>query len=131
MNINTDLPHQPATFQQPPLTEKKGDHSWKAFCILLVIYNLVFLWPSPLTFLLPLAIIDFIAFSASKKNHSPPWKAFFISIFAANALFFLLAWWGLNQSAGGVAGIVIVPYGLLLLIIDCIALLTYDSTRDR
>ena len=125
MSSDTDLPNQPDNFQQPHLMKKGGNSSWKAFFILLIIFNILFIWLSPFTFLLPFAIIDSIAVSSYIKKQSPPWKAFLIAIFAINVIFFLMAGWTLSQSAGAVAGLLIIPFALILLIIDSIAILCY------
>jgi hypothetical protein len=129
MSSDTDLSHQPGITSQQPLTEKKKNSSWKIFSTLLIILNLLFLFLSYITFLLPLAIIDFIAISSYIKKQSPPWKVFLISLLVFNVIFFLGAVWTLNQSAGAVAGIIIIPAALILVLIDSIGILSYIYIR--
>src|SRR2546425_2957952 len=64
------------------------------------IFNILFVWLSPFTFLLPFAIIDFIAVSSYVKKRSPPWKAFLILLLGVNVIFFYIARWTLSQSEG-------------------------------
>ena len=53
------------------------------------------------------------------------WKALFILIVAVNLIFFYYAGMALNQTAGGVSGIGIIPFLFLLALIDFLAVLFY------
>jgi len=123
VNSDTDLLPQLDKFQQTPLIKKRGNSSWRYFSILLIVINLLFIWPFGFLYLLPLAIIDFIAFTYFVRKKTPPWKTFLIFLLILNVTFFYLAGWVLNQSTGAVAGIVIVPIALFLLLIDFIVVL--------
>ena len=112
-----------------PIIKKKSNHSWISFSILLIIVNLLFGLIDLFTFLLPLAIIDFIAVRSYIKKRSPPWKAFLISLLALNVIFFLTAGWTYSQTAGGVAGFFLLPFELILLLIDSIAISSYIYMR--
>jgi hypothetical protein len=53
------------------------------------------------------------------------WKALFILIVAVNLIFFYYAGTALNQTAGGVSGIGILPFLFLLAVIDFLAAFFY------
>ena len=125
MTSDTDLPHQQDTLLESRLTEKKSNSSWRYFSILLIIVNLLFVWLSPLIFLLPVTIIDFIAVRWRIMKRSPPWKPSLIFLLILNVIFFYFAGLALNQSGGGVAGFGILPFALVLLLIDSITISSY------
>ena len=124
MTIDTDLPHQPDAFQQPSLEKKNSNNTWVIFSILLILINLLF-FLAPLTFSLPLTVIDFIAVRSYVKKQSSPWKYFIISLLIINIIFFYFAELTFEQSAGAVAGFGIIPVAFALLLIDFIGIFSY------
>jgi hypothetical protein len=128
MTSDTDLPRQPDTIQQQ-LIEKRDNSSWKAFSILLIVINLLSVWPYPVPFLLPLVPINCIAAFSYWKKRSAPWIAFLLSLLADYIFLFYFAGLALSQYTGGVAAIMFLPLALGLTIIGCIAVFIYIRTQ--
>jgi hypothetical protein len=128
MTSDIDLPRQPDTIQQQ-LIEKRDNSSWKAFSILLIVINLLSVWPYPVPFLLPLVPINCIAAFSYWKKRSAPWIAFLLSLLADYIFLFYFAGLALSQYAGGVAAIMFLPLSLGLTIIGCIAVFIYIRTQ--
>jgi hypothetical protein len=152
VNSENDLPHQQETLQQPHLMKKKSNRSWIGFSILLLIFNFPFVAVSIAAliselrfwhglrymisgviqsmiswcfYVIPLVVVDSITFRSYIKKQSPPWKVFFILLLAINVIFFTLAGWELNQTAGGVSGFVIIPLAYFLVILDLLTILLF------
>ena len=76
-------------------------------------------------YVIPLVIVDSITFRSYIEKQPPPWKVFFILLLAINVIFFTLAGWELNQTAGGVAGFAIIPIAYFLAILDLLTILLF------
>lgn len=132
MNIDNELLPQQETLQTTTSNKEKRKNSWKAFTILLIIFNsplvaglITGLISVSIYTAVPLAIIDFIAVRSYIKKRGPPWILFLIILLFVNVVFFVLAGWGLSQTAGGVAAILIAIIALCLLLFDTIAIMCY------
>jgi hypothetical protein len=135
---------------------KKDNRSWISFSIFLIIINLLLAWPliynalfdfltnyrqgSMLTgirqgiidisILLPLVITDILTVKSHMKKGPPPWKIFLISLLIYSITFFYLINIALNQTAGGVAAVVMVPVSFIILIFDAVVILIYMHVRN-
>ena len=75
-------------------------------------------------------ITDVLAVKSHMKKESPPWKILMISLLIYNVTFFYLLNIALNQTAGTVAAVVMIPISFLILVFDTIVVLTYVSIRN-
>jgi hypothetical protein len=156
MMSEIDLSQKPDTLMQPSPRKGKSNRSWISFSIYLIIINLLLAWPLiynvifdwltnyrqgnlltairqgiiDISFLLPLVITDVLAVKSNMKKESPPWKIFMISLLIYNVTFFYLLNIALNQTAGTVAAVVMIPISFLILVFDTIVVLTYVSIRN-